>query len=199
MALEIVDNGQGGLTRHCSVQASLVLTGITSLGCVYGQFDRAFKWVYSKMFVNNRRSHFQDKVGNNKAGSLICITLNAFLEILEYIFLSLFNNKIAQIIFLVENHLLCMPYIKGILPKGPYLPCLRMAGRALLARYPQYVDALQMLQWVSVPDSHYIMINNHTVIDFLKIIIYQSTLKKQMGSLKIVKNLSRYYMWSEFN
>ena len=29
--------------------------------------------------------------------------------------------------------------IKGILPKGPYPPCLRMADRALLAGYPQYV------------------------------------------------------------
>ena len=32
-------------------------------------------------------------------------------------------------------------YIEGILPKGPYPPCLRMADRALLAGYPLY-DAL---------------------------------------------------------
>ena len=45
----------------------------------------------------------------------------------------------------VLPHLLIL--IKGILPKGPYLPCismagrtlLRMADRALLAGYPQYV------------------------------------------------------------
>ena len=30
-------------------------------------------------------------------------------------------------------------HIEGILPKGPYLPCLRMADRALLAGYPQYM------------------------------------------------------------
>ena len=30
-------------------------------------------------------------------------------------------------------------YIYGILPKGPYPPCLRMADRALLAGYPRYV------------------------------------------------------------
>ena len=30
-------------------------------------------------------------------------------------------------------------YIQSILPKGPYLPCLRMADRALLAGYPQYI------------------------------------------------------------
>ena len=30
-------------------------------------------------------------------------------------------------------------YVEGILPKGPYLPCVSMAGRALLAVYPWYV------------------------------------------------------------
>ena len=30
--------------------------------------------------------------------------------------------------------------IKGILPKGPYLPCVSMAGRALLAGYHRYVE-----------------------------------------------------------
>ena len=29
-------------------------------------------------------------------------------------------------------------YIEGILPKGPYLPCVSMADRALLAGYPRY-------------------------------------------------------------
>ena len=33
---------------------------------------------------------------------------------------------------------LVLRYIEGILPKGPYLPCISMAGRALLAGYPQY-------------------------------------------------------------
>ena len=30
-------------------------------------------------------------------------------------------------------------YIEGILPKGPYLPCVSMASRALLAGYHRYV------------------------------------------------------------
>ena len=30
-------------------------------------------------------------------------------------------------------------YIEGILPKGPYPPCLHMADRALLAGYPRYM------------------------------------------------------------
>ena len=28
---------------------------------------------------------------------------------------------------------------EGILPKGPYLPCVSMAGRDLLAGYPRFV------------------------------------------------------------
>ena len=31
------------------------------------------------------------------------------------------------------------PYVDGILPNGPYPPCLRMADRALLAGYPRCV------------------------------------------------------------
>ena len=32
-------------------------------------------------------------------------------------------------------------YIEGILPKGPYLPCVSMAGRALLAGYHRHQSA----------------------------------------------------------
>ena len=35
------------------------------------------------------------------------------------------------------------PYIKGILPKRPYLPCVSMAGRALLAGYHRYSSPLR--------------------------------------------------------
>ena len=41
-------------------------------------------------------------------------------------------------------------YIKGILPKGPYPPCLRMADRALLAGYPRY--ALTRYCSLSIPN-----------------------------------------------
>ena len=39
-------------------------------------------------------------------------------------------------------------HIEGILPKGPYLPCVSMAGRALLAGYPRYLskDQLEIIQ-----------------------------------------------------
>ena len=33
--------------------------------------------------------------------------------------------------------------IDGILPKGPYLPCVSMAGRALLAGYPRNTSSLE--------------------------------------------------------
>ena len=35
------------------------------------------------------------------------------------------------------HHSMCHPQNEGILPKGPYPPCLRMADRALLAGYPR--------------------------------------------------------------
>ena len=34
--------------------------------------------------------------------------------------------------------------IDGILPKGPFPPCLRMADRALLAGYPRYDSSGKM-------------------------------------------------------
>ena len=37
------------------------------------------------------------------------------------------------------SHTNVTQYIEGILSKGPYLPCLRMADRALLAGYPGYL------------------------------------------------------------
>ena len=40
------------------------------------------------------------------------------------------NNKM----YTIHKH-----YIDGIRPKGPYLPCLRMADLALLAGYPRYI------------------------------------------------------------
>ena len=37
-------------------------------------------------------------------------------------------------------------YIEGNLPKGPYLPCVSMAGRALLAGYPRYAEEV-LMEW----------------------------------------------------
>ena len=46
-------------------------------------------------------------------------------------------------------------YINGILPKGPYMPCLRMADRALLAVYPRYVSAVFTVWKYVVNSSNY--------------------------------------------
>ena len=39
------------------------------------------------------------------------------------------------------------PQIEGILPKGPYPPCLRMADRALLAGYPRIGNSFSRTWW----------------------------------------------------
>ena len=47
----------------------------------------------------------------------------------------------------------CRPHLDGVLPKGPYPPCLRMADRALLAGYPRFLlrdwaqNRLYISQW----------------------------------------------------
>ena len=38
-------------------------------------------------------------------------------------------------------------YIKGILTKGPHLPCVSMGGRALLAGYPWYVNIYNCIHY----------------------------------------------------
>ena len=37
-----------------------------------------------------------------------------------------------------------MPHVEGILPKGPYLPCVSMAGRALMAEYHRCVKIIKL-------------------------------------------------------
>ena len=39
------------------------------------------------------------------------------------------------------------PQFEGILPKGPYLPCVSMAGRALLAGYPRIMHVSNAKLW----------------------------------------------------
>ena len=41
-------------------------------------------------------------------------------------------------------------YIEGILPKGPYPPCVSMAGRALLAGYTRYISNEYWHRWLYV-------------------------------------------------
>ena len=44
-------------------------------------------------------------------------------------------------------------YIEGILLKGPYPPCLRMADRALLTGYPRYNSGSTRGGWIQCPTS----------------------------------------------
>ena len=41
----------------------------------------------------------------------------------------------------VSKRVLWCRHIEGILPEGPYLPCVSMAGRALLAVYPRIIGS----------------------------------------------------------
>ena len=58
------------------------------------------------------------------------------------------RNKFRALLVWVENlyKFSCLQFgiilghIDGILPKGPYPPCLRMVDRALLTGYPRYVN-----------------------------------------------------------
>ena len=51
-----------------------------------------------------------------------------------------FDDVIMSLRLLPGNH----THIEGILPKGPYLPCVSMAGRALLAGYPRHTHS----EWI---------------------------------------------------
>ena len=45
------------------------------------------------------------------------------------------------------------PYIDGILPKWPYLPCLRMADKALLTGYPWYPITVPVDSATDIPSA----------------------------------------------
>ena len=61
-----------------------------------------------------------------------------------------------------------IPWIEGILPKGPYLPCLCMADRALLAGYPRDVI------WVSVIRTVYPKKYAHGFVVLCFVVVMQS-------------------------
>ena len=49
-----------------------------------------------------------------------------------------YSYQLTSILKTTTTHMLnCFKEIDGILPKGPYPPCLRMADRALLSGYPR--------------------------------------------------------------
>ena len=50
------------------------------------------------------------------------------------------EHDYGELLAIVLVWALQYPHIDGILTKGPYPPCLRMADRALLAGYPRYTQ-----------------------------------------------------------
>ena len=69
--------------------------------------------------------------------------------------------------------------IKGILPKGPYPPCLRMADRALLAEYPRNEVFQCMHHWVTMSYVSWLcsskMPNDHTHAEYFSVINYRTS------------------------
>ena len=57
-------------------------------------------------------------------------------------------------------------HIDGILPKGPYLPCLRMADRALLAGYPRCDHDTDIMQPQTsiIPYLYYLLLSQTSLI-----------------------------------
>ena len=49
------------------------------------------------------------------------------------------DNHKSTYVYTYNIGITALPLIEGILPKGPYPPCLRMADRALLAGYPRHM------------------------------------------------------------
>ena len=60
------------------------------------------------------------------------LTFGILIAILRLCNLSIWRRK--------HNNVTQLPDIEGILPKGPFLPCVRTAGRALLAGYHRHVQ-----------------------------------------------------------
>ena len=73
-------------------------------------------------------------------------------------------------------------HIEGILPKGPYLPCVSMAGSALLVGYHQHVPYMSDLNRRRITDSIILRWNSKHCIYFWV------TLQKWVG----VENIARY-------
>ena len=76
-------------------------------------------------------------------------------------------------------------HIEGILPIGPYLPCVSMAGRALLAGYHRYMDfetggmSMQMMRNVKQVSSHtykYMYVHEYLWLKFASIVFCESYL-----------------------
>ena len=107
--------------------------------------SKMLHYVYIYIYVHVCVVHFGDifdsfRFKNNMVG---CFVLASWLISL----LTICHNNTIVMMFCYWWHS-CYLHIDGILPKGPYPPCLRMADRAVLAEYPQYIIRLLMSDFI---------------------------------------------------
>ena len=110
--------------------------------------DNIFTWIFFKKICFSILNFTYDSVGNKLAlvqpvawrqtGNKLLITSTNGDLIAWYIDVSQ-SPSLNIMYFLLGCISVIYIYIDGILPKGPYPPCLRMADRALLAGYPRYM------------------------------------------------------------
>ena len=81
---------------------------------------------------------------------------NSIDNTLELHFFALTHRHNGWYVWQTQSNEICQ--IEGILPKGPYPPCLRMADRALLAGYPRNINRTLRQMIPSMPYLHGLMI-----------------------------------------
>ena len=86
---------------------------------------------YATLIGQSKRSYLITKCHSQQPFSCLSI-ISSVIEVANY------NLALKRHIELLDV-LLSSLNIEGILPKGPYLQCVSMAGWALLAGYPRYV------------------------------------------------------------
>ena len=100
-------------------------------------FRRRYLWCYPYGYGNNWVKNVWDSMQLNYP------RFNDISLMWSYINLDLENTQIwcgiTRGLELYSSlwHCWCEPHVEGILPKGPYLPCVSMASRVLLAGYPR--------------------------------------------------------------
>ena len=81
--------------------------------------------------------------------------------------------------------------VKGILPKRPYLSCVSMVGRALLAGYPRCIELGKSCHILNDKVSlQYILL--HNMLYYRNCVSY---LMKNMHKVYIIRRLFLYTMW----
>ena len=102
-------------------------------------------------------------------------------------------------------HIEAPPYIEGILPKGPYLPCVSMAGRALLAGYHRYVGIylvsllhLNPFHWEQNNIADILQVTVLNTFSKISILFIQISLKldlKEPNSVILLCPSKNYFAW----